>query len=136
MQITKVIKEHGLTISEVAERMGVNKSTLSTTISHGNMLVDTLRRIAQAVGCSISEFFADEEAHREVLLPKGRRNNQRSIRHIEGFFAPCYQHKRQKTEFNLSNILGHRERSMAMLQESKSCKNRDALRAIFKSQMH
>lgn len=61
MQITKVIKEHGLTISEVAERMGVNKSTLSTTISHGNMLVDTLRRIAQAVGCSISEFFADEE---------------------------------------------------------------------------
>jgi hypothetical protein len=36
----------------------------------------------------------------------------------------------------LSNILGHREGGMAMLQESKSCKNRDALRAIFKSQMH
>lgn len=78
----------------------------------------------------------DEEAHREVLLPKGRRNDQRSIRHIEGFIAPCYQHKRQKAEFHLSNILGHRKGSMAMLQESKSCKNRDALRAIFKSQMH
>lgn len=78
----------------------------------------------------------DEEAHREVLLPKGRRNDQRSIRHIEGFIAPCYQHKRQKAEFHLSNMLGHRKGSMAMLQESKSSKNRDALRAIFKSQMH
>lgn len=70
MQITKVIKEHGLTISEVAERMGVNKSTLSTTISHGNMLVDTLRRIAQAIGCSISEFFADEEMEKKESTNK------------------------------------------------------------------
>lgn len=56
MQITKVIKEHGLTITEVAERMGVTKGTLSNTISHRNMTVSKLRRIAQAVGCSISEF--------------------------------------------------------------------------------
>lgn len=61
MQIKKVIKEHGLTITEVAERMGVNKGTLSNTISHRNMTINKLRKIAQAVGCSISEFFADEE---------------------------------------------------------------------------
>lgn len=65
MQITKVIKEHGLTITEVAERMGVTKGTLSNTISHRNMTVSKLRRIAQAVGCSISEFFADEETEKK-----------------------------------------------------------------------
>lgn len=61
MQIKKVIKEHGLTMVEVARRMGVNKGTLSNTIRNENMLVSTLCKIAQAVGCSISEFFADEE---------------------------------------------------------------------------
>ena len=61
MQIKKVIKEHGLTIAEVAGRMGITSGTLSNTISHRNMTVNKLRKIAQAVGCSISEFFADEE---------------------------------------------------------------------------
>lgn len=61
MQIKEVIREHGLTISEVAERMGVTKGTLSNTISHRNMTVSKLRKIAKATGCNISEFFADEE---------------------------------------------------------------------------
>ena len=61
MEIKKVIKAHGLTMVEVARRMGVNKGTLSNTIRNENMLVGTLRNIAQAVGCSISEFFADED---------------------------------------------------------------------------
>lgn len=61
MQIKKVIKEHGLTIAEVAGRMGITSGTLSNTISHRNMTVNKLRKIAQAVRCSISEFFADEE---------------------------------------------------------------------------
>lgn len=65
MQISKVIKEHGLSMSEVARRMGISKGTLSNTICNGNMLVDTMRRIATAVGCNISEFFADEDTPNE-----------------------------------------------------------------------
>lgn len=73
MEIKKVIKAHGLTMVEVARRMGVNKGTLSNTIRNENMLVGTLRNIAQAVGCSISEFFADEETERNTAESQNKR---------------------------------------------------------------
>ncbi len=73
MEIKKVIKAHGLTMVEVARRMGVNKGTLSNTIRNENMLVSTLRNIAQAVGCSISEFFADEETERNTAGSQNKR---------------------------------------------------------------
>lgn len=73
MEIKKIIKAHGLTITEVAERMGVSKGTLSNTISHRNMTVSKLRNIAQAVGCSISEFFADEETERNTAESQNKR---------------------------------------------------------------
>ena len=75
MQIKKVIKEHGLTITEVAERMGVNKGTLSNTISHRNMTINKLRRIATAVGCNISEFFADEDKPTNEMPQKDNKSD-------------------------------------------------------------
>lgn len=66
MDIIKVIKKHGKSISDVAESMNISKGTLSNMLSRGNMTVDTLRRIARAVGCNIAEFFADEIAERSV----------------------------------------------------------------------
>lgn len=66
MDISKVIKKHGKSISDVAESMNISKGTLSNMLSRGNMTVDTLRRIARAVGCNIAEFFADEIAERSV----------------------------------------------------------------------
>lgn len=73
MEIKKVIKAHGLTIAEVAGRMGITSGTLSNTISHRNMTVSKLRNIAQAVGCSISEFFADEETERNTAESQNKR---------------------------------------------------------------
>jgi len=56
LNIKSVIKKHGLTSIEVARRMGINKITFSYTIN-GNPTIDTLERIAAAIGCDVSDLF-------------------------------------------------------------------------------
>ena len=59
MDIKKTIKDKGYTISLVAEKMGINRVTLTNMIS-GNPTYNTMSRVAEAIGCSVVEFFADE----------------------------------------------------------------------------
>lgn len=69
MDVKSVIKSHGMTIKEVAERLGINRVTLSQTLSHP-MSVTTLQRIANVLGCKVGEFFADEmEMEHEIVCP-------------------------------------------------------------------
>ena len=56
INIKGVIKKYGLTSIEVAKRMGINKITFSYTIN-GNPTIETLNRIAEAIGCDVSELF-------------------------------------------------------------------------------
>lgn len=58
LRIKEVIKEHGLTIGEVASRMGIHRITLGTHIS-GNPSVEVLSRIAAAIGCKVTDLFAE-----------------------------------------------------------------------------
>lgn len=68
MKISKVIKERGFTIQQVAGAIGLQRSSLANTIG-GNPTVETLRKIAEAIGCNITEFFADEaDMSKEVGL--------------------------------------------------------------------
>ena len=57
MDIKRVIKANGLTVKEVAERMGITSVGLSQHIN-GNPSVEVLERIAAAVGCKVGDFFA------------------------------------------------------------------------------
>ena len=59
MQISKVIRDHGYTIEQVAERIGLKRGSLANMIG-GNPTVETLQKIADAIGCNRSEFFQDE----------------------------------------------------------------------------
>lgn len=59
MDIKAVIKEKGYTIEQVAIKMGVTRVTLSQTLS-GNPSLSTLRRIAEALDCTMGDFFSDE----------------------------------------------------------------------------
>ena len=65
MKISKVIKEHGFTIQQVADSIGLQRSSLANTIG-GNPTVETLRKIAEAIGCNITEFFADESKKKNL----------------------------------------------------------------------
>lgn len=61
MIISKVIHNHGMTIVQLAEKMGTSAASLGNLISpNRNITVNNLRKIAQAIGCDITEFFEDE----------------------------------------------------------------------------
>lgn len=59
MEIKKTLQAHGYTIQKAADTMGVDRVTLSRTIAN-NPTVNSLRRLADAVGVPVWEFFADE----------------------------------------------------------------------------
>lgn len=59
MNVKKVIKEKGFTIEKVAEILGVNRVTLTRSLDN-NPTVGTLRRVADAIGCKVGDFFLDE----------------------------------------------------------------------------
>lgn len=75
MQIPKVFKEHNVSLSEVARRMGISKGTLSDAIRRDNMHTETLRRIAKAAGCNVSEFFADEDSPTSEMPQKANKGD-------------------------------------------------------------
>lgn len=64
MDIKRVVKDHGYTLSDVAQNMGITRVTLSQTISR-NPTINTLQRIADVIGADISEFFADSKANND-----------------------------------------------------------------------
>ena len=58
--IKNTIKKYGLTSVEVANRMGISKTAISFMIN-GNPTVESLERIADAIGCDVTEFFVKPE---------------------------------------------------------------------------
>ena len=62
MEVIKIIKRHGFTQKEVAEKMGIRQNTLSELINmrHSKPTPKTLRKIAEIIGADYSEFFEDE----------------------------------------------------------------------------
>lgn len=57
LRIKEIIKEQGTTIQNIADAIGVNRVTLSNSIN-GNPTVETLDKIATALGVPITELFA------------------------------------------------------------------------------
>lgn len=59
MDIKGVIKEHGFTLTQVAEEMQITKGGISQIVN-GSPTIKTLRTIADIVGCQVGDFFRDE----------------------------------------------------------------------------
>lgn len=59
MDIKTVAKSRGLSMTDVAEKMGVGRVTLSQSLA-GNPTLRTLQRIADVIGCNVGDFFEDE----------------------------------------------------------------------------
>ena len=72
MHIKQVLKQRGLTQNELSERLGINRVSLSRLLSDKNdMRMSTIKKIADAIGCDVSEFFtpADTADHNNITCP-------------------------------------------------------------------
>ena len=56
LNIKKAIFDRGLEVREVATRMGITNVTISRHIN-GNPSVEILNRIANAIGCDVTDLF-------------------------------------------------------------------------------
>ena len=72
MHIKDILKQRGLTQNELAERLGINRVSLSRLLSDKNdMRMSTIKKIADAIGCDVTEFFTQEnkEEHNTITCP-------------------------------------------------------------------
>jgi transcriptional regulator with XRE-family HTH domain len=56
LRVKEIIKEKGLTMQEVSDKLGIVRDTLTRQIN-GNPTLDTLTKIADALGVSVPELF-------------------------------------------------------------------------------
>ena len=72
LQIKEALKKRGLKQNDLAERLGINRVSLSRLLSDKNdMRISTIKKIADAIGCDVSEFFTPEETedHNTITCP-------------------------------------------------------------------
>ena len=66
LRIKEVIKEKGASIQELADKMGINRVTLSNIIN-GNSTIETLNKIADALCIPVTELFKQPKSNTACL---------------------------------------------------------------------
>lgn len=61
LRVKDIIKEKGLTMQEVSDRIGIVRDTLTRQIN-GNPTVETLQRIADALEVTVPELFTSQSS--------------------------------------------------------------------------
>ena len=68
--IKDVLKKYGITQIALAERLGINRVSLNATLNNPNIKLSTLDKIADAIGCDVTEFFTPDTAdHSTITCP-------------------------------------------------------------------
>lgn len=76
MDVKQIIKDKGFTLEQVASRMpnsrtgqpGISRQSLYLAIT-GNPTVNTLKDIAEIIGCKVGDFFQDEGDGTQLVCP-------------------------------------------------------------------
>ena len=69
-RIAEILKERGMTQTDLAEKIGISRVGLSKAIN-GNTTITTLRKIAAALDVSVPELFAPQPTN-TITCPKCR----------------------------------------------------------------
>lgn len=68
MRYKEVLEKYGITQIELAERLGINRVSVSRLLSEKNdMRTSTLIKIANAIGCQVGELFDNVDGNVGVL---------------------------------------------------------------------
>ncbi|MBR1526584.1 MAG: helix-turn-helix transcriptional regulator [Prevotella sp.] len=67
--IKAVANEHGKTISQLAEEMGVAQSHLSRTINNERISLKDLESLSEKIGCQIGDFFSIGSDNNKTVCP-------------------------------------------------------------------
>ena len=72
MNIKDTLKQRGLKQNDLADRLGINRVSLCRLLSDKNdMRISTIKKIADAIGCDVAEFFSPVEPaeHNTITCP-------------------------------------------------------------------
>ena len=72
LHIKETLKQRGLKQNDLADRLGINRVSLCRLLSDKNdMRISTMKKIADAIGCDVAEFFTTEEKaeHNTITCP-------------------------------------------------------------------
>ena len=75
LQIKEALKKRGIKQNDIADRLGINRVSLSRLLSDKNdMRLSTIKKIADAIGCDVAEFFtpaepAEPAEHNTITCP-------------------------------------------------------------------
>ena len=72
LYIKETLKKRGLKQNDLADRLGINRVSLSRLLSDKNdMRISTIRKIADAIGCDVADFLtpANTEDHNAITCP-------------------------------------------------------------------
>ena len=72
LHIKETLKQRGLKQNDLADRLGINRVSLSRLLSDKNdMRISTIKKIADAIGCDVTDFFApaDTADHNTITCP-------------------------------------------------------------------
>lgn len=76
LDIKRALSEHNMSQVELARRTGVNAPNISAIIKDGNPTIARLTKIAEGIGCDITDLFypdqAEEEEEREKALESAK----------------------------------------------------------------
>lgn len=73
-QIKQQAKQHGMTTQMLADKLGITRPVFSSQIN-GNPTIATLDKIANAIGCNVSDFFRSAENDQIICPYCGRELN-------------------------------------------------------------
>ena len=69
MHIKDILKQKGLKQNDLADRLGINRVSLSRILSDKNdMRMSTITKIADAIGCDVTEFFTPEATEEHNVI--------------------------------------------------------------------
>lgn len=57
LRIKEEAREHGLTLADVAKRLGIKPTSLSQALARNSFSTDKLEDIANAIGCNVIDLF-------------------------------------------------------------------------------